>query len=111
MKTKYHGDIPPKHLETLRDLEMLENWFDVNGRTISEVSAAKGMTCLAHDYYGIYFDEEGERILLRAEKICPGYFKAEIHKHIEKDPEFAKLVKQLKDTLALEMLVTLGYDE
>lgn len=106
---KVYGDIPADHLELLRELETLELWFNEYGSGIPKLSVAKGMTCMAHDYFKIEMEEEGERLLKNAEKHYPGYFKDPIRAHVKKDKEFAQLVKQLKDTLALDIMVSLGF--
>jgi hypothetical protein len=69
------------------------------------------MVCIAHDYYSMEFDEEGDRLLRRAEKLSPGYFKGPIYDQIKKDPEFALLVHLLKDTLGYEVMKSLGFNE
>ncbi len=106
---KYFGDISKEHLELVDELVTLENWFKRHGSTIDPILAAKGHTCMAADYYSIFFDEEGDRLLNIAESCYPGYFKNAVFVHTRNDPEFAQLVTELKNSLALETLISLGF--
>ena len=106
---KVYGDIPADHLELINELETLENWFNEHGSELPILLAAKGFTCMAHDYFIMEIEEEGERLLRLADKHCPGYFHGAILIHIEKHSEFAYLVKSLKSTLALETMISLGF--
>jgi hypothetical protein len=108
---RYYGDIPEPHREILKELEMLESWFSKNGKRINPPQAAKGFVCMAHDYYHIYFDEEGERLLNVVESIVPGYFREMVWEHIESDLDFAHLVGQLVDTSGLFVMTSLGFEE
>jgi len=107
---KYYGDIPKDHIECVLELERLENWFAEHDRTIHPLMAAKGLTCMAHDYYVIDMEENGEDLLNRANKYCPGYFKNEIWIHRDKDPEYSALLTNLVKTQALDTLISLGYN-
>jgi hypothetical protein len=105
----YYGDIPKQHLDLLKELKEQEAWFNENGSTVSPVLAAKAFVCLAHDYYHIYFDEEGERFLRLADKIYPGYFSSTVYGHMIADYEFAFLVKNLERTMGIVTMVSLGF--
>lgn len=106
---KSYGDIPHSDRERVKELTELETWFRDNSHTISSLSHAKGLTCLAHDYYDIDMEEEGYRVLLLAEKHHSGYFKGPIYEDMEKDESFKRLVKQIKTTIGLGALVSLGF--
>lgn len=108
---KYYGDVPADHLELAKELETLEIWFLEHGERIPLLSAAKGYVCMACDYYSIYFDEEGDRLLKAADKICPGYFKAPILAQMAKDALFTHLIEQIKASeVGMETMVSLGFD-
>jgi hypothetical protein len=109
--TKYYGDIPEAHLELLKELQDLEAWFSEHGAEIPAVMAAKGMTCMAHDYYSMEMDEVGDRLLRNAEKLSPGYFQGAINIHRAKDKEYDKLVYQLQDTLGYQIMLSFGYED
>ena len=108
---KCYGDIPEDHRILAKELESLERWFLEHGENIPLLSAAKGFTCMSHDYFHLYFEEEGERLLRAADKICPGYFKGPIYTQTEKDESFACLVDGLKKSSALEVMVSLGFKD
>lgn len=107
--TKYFGDIPQKDLDLVKELKEQEAWFNEHGSTVLPVLAAKAFTCLAHDYYSVYFDEEGERLLRRANKHYPGYFSNAVYTHMVKDYEFAHLIKNLQRSLGIMVMVSLGF--
>jgi hypothetical protein len=108
---KYFGDISEEHRELVKELEALEKWFNEHGNDLPAGAIAKGMTCIAHDYFCMEMEETGERFLKEAEKHCPGYFKGPIFVHIDKDSDFRHLIKQLKKTLGYETMVSLGFEE
>jgi hypothetical protein len=108
---RYYGDIPAIDLRLLEELQTLEKWFDDHGSSLPVIPVAKGMTCVAFDYYFAEFEEEGDRLIRRAEKICPGYFKGPIHVDVEKDAEFAMLVVMLKKTLGYQLIKSLGFSD
>lgn len=106
---RYYGDIPQRDLDLVKELKEQEIWFNINGSTIAPLLAAKAFVCLAHDYYSVYFDEEGERLLRLADKHYSGYFSDAIYTHMVKDYEFAHLIKNLQRSLGLLVMVSLGF--
>jgi len=107
---KYYGDIPKSHRILINELESLEKWFKKHGDTLPLLSAAKGYVCMAHDWYSMDIEEEGERCLKAADAICPGYFKAPILSQAKRDADFAYLLSRLEYGLGLDVLLSLGYD-
>ena len=108
---KYFGDIPQIHLNLIEELETLEEWFNSEGASISKLGAAKGHTCMAHDYYRMSMEEEGKRLLNIAEKLHPGYFRGPIWDHASTDSEFKVLVFNLmKDEFSLKDMQSLGLE-
>ena len=105
-----YGDIPEHHRVLLSELETLEKWFQENGKQISTLAAAKGFTCMGHDYFMMDQDEEGERLLDMAEKSHPGYFRSDIHFHIKRDEIYATLIRQMEEGIGLDKMVELGYE-
>lgn len=106
---KYYGDIPASDRKLINELIALEKWFDEGALPIPEILAAKGFTAMSHDYYEMYLDEEGERLLNRAEKCYPGYFKHTIQVHMDKCPDFNSLIAAMKKNEALEVMKSLGF--
>jgi len=107
----FYGDIPQNHLELLQELKNLEVWFNEHGEYVSPVAASKGFVCMAHDYYGMDMEEEGERLLYRAETCYPGYFNGPIQDQRSQDRDFDYLVANLSKTMALELMQSLGFGE
>lgn len=106
-----HGDIPEKDKVLIEELTLLENWFNEHGGGLPGLAIAKGMTCMGHDYYCIHMEEEGDRLLKRAEHYYPGYFKGPIHAQALRDVEFSFILANLKKTLGLEMMLSLGFQD
>lgn len=94
---KLLGDVPEEHKELAKQLLETENYFDQKDleHLVANEIRAKAYVCLAHDWYQIGCEEEGEKLLLKAEKVCPGYFKEIMVKHTEEDSDFNLVVKQL----------------
>ena len=105
----YFGDIPVEHLELMKELKDLESWFDMYGQTIEPSIAAKGFVSIAHDYIFMYMEEEGLRLINRAEKICPGYFVEKIHEHAKYHSDYKKLVSNLEGTIGLDYMKKWGF--
>jgi len=103
------GDIPENHVILLKELIRLEEWFYEFADTIPLLSVGKGLTCIAHDYYAVFMEEEGERLLRLANVYCPGYFKGPILVHIEKDKDFARLINSLRKTEVLDVMISMGF--
>jgi hypothetical protein len=107
---KTFGDLPEKDATLFKELVRLEEWFHEHGDTVPLLSVGKGLTCIGHDYYAIYMEEEGERLLKLANVYCPGYFKGPILVHIEKDKDFAKLINNLKKMEAVDVMISMGFE-
>lgn len=107
---KTYGDISPQDLSVLRELEFLEDWIHRHGAGITPVMKARGMVCMAHDYYFIEMEEEGDRMIQAAERFYPGYLKSAIHEHAKKDQSFAIVVEELKTTMGMNLMVSLGFN-
>jgi len=105
-----HGDIPTDHLKLVEELQYLERLVNAHIEDFPLLALAKGFMCTAHDYYAIYFDEEGERLLKLVDQHCPGYFYAPILIHMASDNEFNHMIENLKKTAALEVMTSLGFE-
>lgn len=91
---KNPGDMPDEH-RSLATALLLQETIVRQDRSLSKERKAQGYTCLAHDWYDIDLEEEGNRLLLSAEATCPGYFKTTINQQTEADADFAFLVERL----------------
>lgn len=108
---KYYGDIPVEHLETVNELRFLEELVEKHSKDFPVLQLAKGFVGLALDYYTMEMEEEGDRLILKAEKLAPGYFKGPIISDVNKDYEFAIVVEHLRHTMGYDLMKTLGFDE
>jgi hypothetical protein len=107
-----YGDIPLSHRKHIEELESLEHWLNVHSSSTPALTMAKGMVCMACDYYSMQMEENGDRLLKVAESTCPGYFKGPFLIHIENDEEFAFLVAMLaQNPLCLQMMMSLGLED
>ena len=66
---------------------------------------------MSYDWYSMDLEEEGERLLKKADKYCPGYFKGPIYSHISRDEDYAILVDGLKRSIAIDTMSSLGFNE
>lgn len=95
--------MPEQYRKLALDLEDAERETDFRG-DVPKDKKAKIYTCLAHDWYDIEMEEEGNRLLLKAEKVFPGYFKELVIQHMLEDAAFEYLVKRI--TLDLIRMMT-----
>lgn len=106
-----YGDIPEKHLIIVKDLIKMENFFHQEKDQIRPIMRAKGLLCMAHDYYMMYMEEEAERLLGIAIEHSPGYFRGPIYDHMKTDAEFHQIVYELENTDAILLMKKFGYRE
>lgn len=104
---KLYGDVSEKEKKLAEGLEEHESWLDKK-KDVPALIAAKMLVCLAHDWYDLAMDDEGERLLTKADKICPGYFRKAIVDQTIEDPEFAYLILNLQRLIATDILSVLG---
>lgn len=103
---KLFGDVSERDRELAEELDRLE--ADITSEVnIGKDIVAKACVCLAHDWYLMGVDEEGNRLLEKAEKYFPGYFKELMIKQTLEDPRFDYLVKGLTSELAMIILYRL----
>ena len=95
------GDLTQEERDFMEDLEDEENLCDV--ADISDGKKAQVYTCLAHDWFQLSMEEEGHRLLLKANKIFPGYFKSLVVQHSKEDECFAQIVNRITLILLLRI--------
>jgi hypothetical protein len=103
---KLIGDVSEEHKKLAKELEELESILDTKVELPKSI-LSKMFVCLAHDWFEISVDEEGHRMIEKAEKTCPGYFNEVIHRHQKEDPRFELICKNLKSELAVLLLTDL----
>lgn len=100
---KLSGDVSAEDRELATQLILLETKVDAD-KSYANEHKARIYTCLAHDWYQLAAEEEGNRLLLKAEKVCPGYFKGPVIEHQKEDADYDFLVKNLTHTLILLLI-------
>lgn len=104
---KLYGDVPQKVRDLLVQLDQAISYWDSQLGNVPTPILSKAYTCLAHDYYHIGLEEEGEKLLLRAENLTPGFFKVNVPEECKNDAEFESLIGYLTTMLAGQLLATL----
>jgi hypothetical protein len=96
------GDLSQKQREQSVELIKFEHLVDHDAYPIER--KAQMYTCLAHDWYQLDMEEEGNRLVLKAERVCPGYFRGPVIQHQLESQDFDTVIKNL--TLELLRLLT-----
>lgn len=95
---KLVGDVPEEHRELAAALDKAESDIDTD-KLLPDSRKAQVYTCLAHDWYDICVEEEGNRLLLKANKVFPGYFNAMVVQHMSEDENFELVVRNITSEL------------
>lgn len=90
--SKMYGDVPEGNKKLADALVKAELEMD---DTISAPYKAQAFFCLAHDWYEMGMEEEGHRLLEKAEEACPGYFKTHLQNHCKENPNLALLTERM----------------
>lgn len=97
------GDVSEKERALAAELKELEHDVGVNSK-IPMPKKAQMYVCLAHDWFQLHMEEEGNRLLLKAEKAHPTYFKTLIVEHQKADERFDSIVKNISVELVTLLL-------
>ena len=100
---KLAGDLTKKQKAQAQELTEFERLVD-HDSAYPKDRKAQIYTCLAHDWYQLDMEEEGNRLVVKAEKVCPGYFKGPVIQHQKENPDFDIVIKNL--TVELLYLLT-----
>lgn len=95
---KLLGDVPEHHRDLADALERAEKDVDED-KLLPKSRKAQIYTCLAHDWYDISVEEEGNRLLLKAEATFPGYFKDIVVQHMLEDENFQLVIGNITSEL------------
>jgi hypothetical protein len=88
------GNLPLDKREHAEELTKLEIEVSQSFQ-IPKEQMAKVFVCLAHDWYQMDVEEQGQRLLEKAEAVCPGYFKETIIQHRLQDKNFETVIQNL----------------
>lgn len=110
MKSSIVGNLSAKDKELVGKLKEAEEYIDKlllvpvarKGQTTKTLSSkdikalgAKSYVCLSHDYFDLEIEEEGERLLLKANKLYPNYFSKILPTHMKEDKDYNTLIVQI----------------
>jgi hypothetical protein len=103
------GDLSDEERALSKELEVMEILLDDKFRQKSMAidRIAKGYVCIAHDWYALHCEEEGNRVLDKSELVCPGYFKDFVQKHISEDGFYSRIVTSLDTYLNMLLMENL----
>jgi len=90
---KLSGDVPKEHIELADQLEQMERLIETD--PYSDERKAQIYVYLAHNWYKMGCEEEGNRLLVKADRVFPGYFKETVIKHQLEDETFDYIVKSI----------------
>lgn len=99
---KLIGDVPQDHKEIAEKLESLENYFN-DPDALSREYSSMAFICLAHDWYELDLEQEGDRLLQKAEEFCPGYYQKYMVKHTIENENFDRIVKSIFSKLIVRL--------
>lgn len=88
------GDLFDNERKLIPELLGFESSIDIDTCTPND-GRAMMYVCLAHDWYHLDMEEEGNRLLIKADKVCPGYFTGSIEQHMKENANFKRLVENL----------------
>lgn len=92
------GDVSERDRKVAEQLVEFEPQIQ-NGNYPKE-KQAQMYVCLAHDWFQLELEEEGNRLILKAERTCPGYFKNVMMNQTLRDEAFDLVVKSLNGQMA-----------
>lgn len=99
--SKMYGDVPEGNKKLAEELVKAEANLDT---TLSAPYVAQTYFCLAHDWYEMGMEEEGHRLLQKAEDACPGYFRVHLKNHCKENPNLLFLTDRMFTMLAWSLL-------
>jgi len=101
-----HGDVPEGDKKTAEALRKMEIDMEEQA-TLSPQYTAQAFVCLAHDWYEMGSEEEGHRLLKKADIVCPEYFRKHMQSHTLENSAFELLVNRLFAMLGWQLLDSL----
>jgi hypothetical protein len=102
---KFSGDATEEQKRQGAELTEFERLVDNDPYTPER--KAQIYVCLAHDWFMIEMEEEGERLIYKALAVCPGYFGEPMIQHQLENPNFATVIKNLTGELRKLLMDTL----
>lgn len=94
---KFAGDLSEAQKAEAEELTKFERLVD--GDPYPNERKAQLYVMVAHDWFMLDMEEEGNRLLLKANTICPGYFTDPMIQHQLENPNFDTIIKGLTGEL------------
>lgn len=100
-----HGDVPDQHVRVALNLHKIEALY--GSATLSQEDKAAAYVLAAGGWFTIGMDEEGHRMLQKAEDTFPGYFGSAMAKQYHSDQNFAIVVHGIIRSLMWNLVQSL----
>ena len=100
------GDVTAGQKKTAETINRMEIEMEEH-IVLSPQYTAQSYVCLAYDWYEIGMEEEGRRLLTKAEMISPGYFRKTMQRHTIENPDYELLVNRLFVLIGWQLLDSL----
>lgn len=91
MSVKLLGDVSAEDRKLAEDLQQAEIDLGKMDMTLKSPVLAMAYACLAHDWLQIGMEEEGIRLIMKANEVSPDYFNKEFKDHIKLTPGFSAI--------------------
>lgn len=88
------GDLTARQRKLSAELSKFELKVDKHKKMPPE-QKAKAYVCMAHDWYEMDMEEKGNQVLVKAERVCPGYFAGPVAEQQRENADFDLLVKKV----------------
>lgn len=88
-------DVPEWQKELAPELRKIEQSIDDMLPGIPAAQKAKCYVSLAYDWYSMGAIAEGQKLIKKAEAICPGYFAKEARQQMAESPTYNYLMNQI----------------
>lgn len=88
-------EVPEWQRELAPELRKIEKSIDDMLPAVPAAEKAKCYVCLAYDWYSMGAIAEGQKLIKKAEEICPGYFEKEARQQMADSPVYNYLMNQI----------------
>lgn len=87
--------VPEWQKALAEQLRQIEKGIDDLLPGIAPAEKAKAYVSLAYDWYEMGATAEGQKLVWKAEHVCPGYFKNEARTQMAESPTFSYLMNSI----------------
>lgn len=97
---KLLGDIPEWQKVLAQDLRAIEKSIDEMLPAVPVEERAKCYVSLAYDWYSMGAITEGQKLVWKAENVCPGYFTNQARTHMAESSTYAYIMGKISEILS-----------